>query len=99
MTAGSTKGISSPTSSPGRPASPSGRGLFVAATPDLWYLRDTDGDHRADERQRIFTGFRKYNVQAVMNNLQWGLDHQIYGAGSSNGGKIQAIGAEAARGG
>src|SRR5205823_5273608 len=49
-------------------------GVFVAATPDIWYLRDTDGDGRADERRRVFTGFRKLNVQAVMNNLQWGLD-------------------------
>src|SRR5258708_2860164 len=54
-------------------------GVFVAATPEIWYLRDGDGDHRADERRRVFTGFRKYNVQAVMNNLQWGLDHRIYG--------------------
>jgi putative membrane-bound dehydrogenase-like protein len=67
-------------------------GVFVAATPDIWYLRDTDGDHRADERRRVFTGFRKFNVQAVMNNLEWGLDHQIYGAGSSNGGRITAVG-------
>ena len=65
-------------------------GVFVAATPDIWYLRDNDGDHRADERRRVFTGFRKFNVQAVMNNLQWGLDHRIYGAGSSNGGLIRA---------
>ncbi len=64
-------------------------GIFVAATPDLWYLKDTDGDHRADVRERIFTGFRKYNIQAVMNNLIWGLDHRIYGAGSSNGGQIR----------
>jgi putative membrane-bound dehydrogenase-like protein len=64
-------------------------GVFVAATPEIWYLRDRDGDHRADERERIFTGFRKFNVQAVMNNLQWGLDHKIYGAGSSNGGRIR----------
>jgi len=67
-------------------------GVFVAATPNLWYLRDTDGDHKADERKTIFTGFRKYNVQAVMNNLQWGLDHLIYGAGSSNGGKVYHAG-------
>ncbi len=64
-------------------------GVFVAATPDIWYLRDNDGDRKADERRKVFTGFRKYNVQAVMNNLQWGMDHQIYGAGSSNGGKIR----------
>src|SRR5262249_30942621 len=67
-------------------------GVFVAATPDVWYLRDGDGDHRADVRRRVFTGFRKYNVQSVMNNLQWGLDHKIYGAGSSNGGKIRPAG-------
>ena len=71
-------------------------GVFVAATPDIWYLRDTDGDHRADERRRVFTGFRKFNVQAVMNNLQWGLDHKIYGAGSSNGGQIRPAGQPAA---
>ncbi|MDR3637891.1 MAG: c-type cytochrome [Isosphaeraceae bacterium] len=63
-------------------------GVYVAATPDIWYLRDNDGDHKADERRRVFTGFRKYNVQAVMNNLEWGPDHRIYGAGSSNGGKV-----------
>jgi putative membrane-bound dehydrogenase-like protein len=64
-------------------------GIFVAATPDLWYLKDLDGDHKADVRERIYTGFRKYNIQAVMNNLAWGLDHRIYGAGSSNGGQIR----------
>jgi glucose/arabinose dehydrogenase len=57
-------------------------GVFVAATPEIWYLRDGDGDHRADERRRVFTGFREYNVQAVMNNLQWGLDHRICAATS-----------------
>ncbi|MBX6311404.1 MAG: c-type cytochrome [Isosphaeraceae bacterium] len=67
------------------------RGIFVAATPDIWYLRDTDGDGRADERRRVYTGFRKFNVQAVMNNLQWGLDHRIYGAGSSNGGLVRPV--------
>ncbi|MFO0944817.1 MAG: PVC-type heme-binding CxxCH protein [Planctomycetota bacterium] len=63
-------------------------GVFVAATPDLWYLKDTDGDRKADVREKVFSGFRKYNVQAVINNLKWSLDHRIYGAGSSNGGKI-----------
>jgi len=63
-------------------------GVFVTATPDVWYLKDTDGDHRADIRRKVLTGFRKYNVQAVMNNLAWGLDHQIYAAGASNGGNI-----------
>jgi putative membrane-bound dehydrogenase-like protein len=63
-------------------------GVFVAATPDVWYLKDTDGDGKADIRRKVYTGFRKFNVQAVMNNLQWGLDNSIYGAGGSNGGKV-----------
>src|SRR4051812_15309535 len=64
-------------------------GIYVVATPDLWYLKDTDGDGRADVRRKVFTGFHKFNIQAVINNLKWGLDHKIYGAGSSNGGLIR----------
>src|SRR5262249_48833224 len=61
-------------------------GVFVTATPDIWYFKDTDGDRKADIRQKVYTGFRKYNVQAVMNNPIWGLDHWFYGAGGTNGG-------------
>jgi putative membrane-bound dehydrogenase-like protein len=63
-------------------------GIFVAATPDVWYLKDEDGDGQADTRTKIFSGFRKLNVQAVANNLIWGLDHKVYGAGGTNGGTI-----------
>ena len=54
-------------------------GVFVAAPPDIWYLKDTDGDHRADVRRKVFTGFGTQNQQAMLNNLTWGLDHKIYG--------------------
>jgi putative membrane-bound dehydrogenase-like protein len=63
-------------------------GVFVTATPDVWYLKDADGDGVAEIREKVFTGFRKLNVQAVVNNLIWGLDHRIYGAGGTNGGKV-----------
>ena len=66
-------------------------GVYVAATPDIWYFKDTDGDGQADVREKVFTGFRKFNIQAVINNLKWGLDHQIYGAGGTNGGSIQTL--------
>src|SRR5262249_52719135 len=66
-------------------------GAFVAATPSVWYVKDADGDGRAEVREEVFRGFRKYNIQAVMNNLQWGLDHAIYGAGSSNGGEVRRV--------
>lgn len=67
------------------------RGIFVAAAPDLWYFEDIDGDRRADIRQKVFTGFSRYNVQAIMNNLRWGPDHWIYGAASGNGGTITSV--------
>ncbi len=67
-------------------------GVFVTATPDIWYLKDTDGDHRADVREKVFTGFRKYNVQAVINNPQWSLDNRIIIAGATNGGTVTTVG-------
>ncbi len=67
-------------------------GVFVTATPDIWYLKDTDGDHRADVREKVFTGFRKYNVQAAINNPQWSLDNRIVIAGATNGGTVTTVG-------
>lgn len=64
-------------------------GVFVAAPPDIWYLKDTDGDNRADVRRRVFTGFGIGNQQAMVNNLTFGLDHKIYGSTAGNGGTIR----------
>src|SRR4051794_27179051 len=64
-------------------------GVFVAAAPDVWYFKDTDGDGKADVRRKVFTGFSRYNVQAIMNSLRWGLDNKIYGAASGNGGTVR----------
>ena len=64
-------------------------GVFVTAPPDIWYLKDTDGDGRADVREKIFTGFGTRNQQAMLNNLQFGLDHLIYGSTAGNGGEVR----------
>ncbi len=64
-------------------------GVYVAAAPDIWYCRDTNGDHIADERRQVYTGFGDRNQQGGVNNLNWGIDHKIYGAGSVNGGEIR----------
>src|SRR5689334_10604428 len=63
-------------------------GCYATATPDVWYLKDTDGDRRADVRRKVFTGFKKLNVQGVINNPRWGLDHRRDCPGASNGGEI-----------
>jgi putative membrane-bound dehydrogenase-like protein len=64
-------------------------GVFVAAPPDIWYLKDTNGDHKADVRRKVFTGFGTQNQQGMLNNLTYGLDHKVYGSTSSNGGLIR----------
>ena len=45
-------------------------GVFVASAPHILYLKDTDGDHRADRKEVVFTGFRRDNVQALLSNLR-----------------------------
>lgn len=63
-------------------------GVFVGAPPDLYYLKDTTGDGRADLRRIVFTGFSRANVQGMMNSLHWGLDHRIHGATGTAGGVV-----------
>ena len=36
-------------------------GLICTAAPDILYLKDTTGDHKADIREVLFTGFFKAN--------------------------------------
>lgn len=64
-------------------------GAFVAAPPDIWYFKDTDGDHKADIKRKVFTGFGTKSQQYMLNNLKWGLDHKIYGSTAGNGGEIR----------
>ncbi|MFV1994270.1 MAG: PVC-type heme-binding CxxCH protein, partial [Verrucomicrobiales bacterium] len=64
-------------------------GIFVIASPDLWYFKDKNGDGVADVRRKVFTGFGFRTEEGTANNLIWGLDNRIYGAGSVSGGKIR----------
>ena len=64
-------------------------GLFVLAPQHLYYMKDTNGDGKADERRIVLTGFSRYNVQAAANNLKWTLDNRICGAGGPNGGELE----------
>lgn len=66
-------------------------GVFVAAPPNIWYLKDTTGDFNADVRKKVYTGFGTKNQQAMLNNLKWGLDHKIYGSTAGNGGLVRTV--------
>jgi putative membrane-bound dehydrogenase-like protein len=63
-------------------------GVFVIAPPHIYYLKDTDGDNKADVREIVYSGFSRSNVQGLANNLKWGLDNRIYAAGGRNGAEV-----------
>jgi putative membrane-bound dehydrogenase-like protein len=68
-------------------------GVFVAATPDIIYLKDSKGDGVADIRKVVLTGFGGTNtpsVRSLLNNFKWGLDNRIHGAAAGLDGIITA---------
>ena len=66
-------------------------GCFVTACPDLLYLKDTDGDGKADVREVILTGFPRKNINAFANSLRWRLDNRIHGLTGGVGGLLEAV--------
>lgn len=61
-------------------------GVIASASPDIWWLGDTDGDGKCDERKQLFTGFGYGDTHAVVSNLRWGLDGWIYATQGYSGG-------------
>lgn len=66
-------------------------GLLVTSAPDILYLKDTDGDGRADIRKVMFTGFAMANSEARITNLRYGIDNWIYAANSGQPGEISFV--------
>ncbi|MDA7922192.1 HEAT repeat domain-containing protein [Verrucomicrobiales bacterium] len=62
-------------------------GVIVTAAPNVIFLRDTDGDGKADEREILLTGLSEGNQQLRANGLRWGLDNWVYVAAGGHHGK------------
>ena len=58
------------------------RGVLVGEPPNLWLARDTDGDLRADSKDKVIDtyGQEMANVEHNANSLLWGLDNWIHTA-------------------
>jgi putative membrane-bound dehydrogenase-like protein len=54
-------------------------GIVVQQAPDTLFLKDTNGDDKADVRQVLFTGWSRNDTHAVASNLQFGPDNWIWG--------------------
>ena len=63
-------------------------GVLVCAAPDILFAADTDGDGRADDIRKLYTGFGTHNYQARVNSLEYGLDGWVYGSCGLFGGRI-----------
>ena len=65
-------------------------GVFVTSAPDILYLKDIDGDHKADVREVVFTGFASRGVspESRVTNLRLGADNWIYAANNGRPGRV-----------
>ncbi len=53
-------------------------GVLITAAPEILFLKDSDGDGKADVKEVLFSGFFEGNLQLRVNGLRWGLDNQVY---------------------
>jgi putative membrane-bound dehydrogenase-like protein len=63
-------------------------GVFVTMAGEVAYMKDTDGDGRADLVETWFTGFAEQNTQLRANDPWLALDNRIYVANGLRGGVI-----------
>jgi putative membrane-bound dehydrogenase-like protein len=54
-------------------------GVIVSQAPSFLFLKDTDGDDKADVRTSILSGWGKNDTHAQASNLRYGLDNKIWG--------------------
>jgi hypothetical protein len=64
-------------------------GVIVTLSGRIAYMKDTDGDGRADGNETWYTGFAEENTQLRANHPRLGIDGWIYVANGLKGGRIQ----------
>jgi putative membrane-bound dehydrogenase-like protein len=63
-------------------------GVIVTAAPHIVWLRDTDGDGKADKREILYEGFATQNPQLRVSHPILGIDNWIYVANGLRGGQV-----------
>jgi putative membrane-bound dehydrogenase-like protein len=54
-------------------------GVIIAQAPDFIFLKDTDGDDKADVREKLLTGWGTFDTHAGPSSLKYGIDNKIWG--------------------
>lgn len=63
-------------------------GVIVTLAGQVAYLKDTDGDGRADARDIWYQGFVEENPQLRANHPRFGIDNRVYVANGLRGGTV-----------
>lgn len=67
-------------------------GLFVGDAPHLYYMKDANGDGKADTKKIIFTGFGSDKAgEAHLNSIRWGFDNRFHFSTNLSGGDVKAV--------
>lgn len=66
-------------------------GVIVTLAGEVAWLKDTDGDFKADIHETWFTGFSQDNPQLRANHPTFGPDNWIYIANGLRGGNVVAV--------
>src|SRR5690606_23641011 len=53
-------------------------GVYVANSTEVLFLKDTDGDGKADHRQVLLTGFGKGDTHHLIHTFRWGPEGLLY---------------------
>ncbi|AMV40138.1 PVC-type heme-binding CxxCH protein [Planctomyces sp. SH-PL62] len=69
-------------------------GAIVTMAPSIVFLRDTDGDGKADARETLYQGFATGNVQLRVSHPTLGLDGWLYVGNGLRGGNVVAADAK-----
>ena len=67
-------------------------GVIVTAAPHILYLKDTDGDGKADRREVLYEGFTAGNPQLRVSHPNLGPDGWVYVANGLRGGEVRRHG-------
>src|SRR5690606_15544276 len=54
-------------------------GIIVSQAPNFLFLKDEDGDDKADVREVLIEGWGTFDTHAGPSNLRYGLDNRIWG--------------------
>ena len=65
-------------------------GVIASAAPDILWIRDRNGDGKADEVVKLYTGLGTSDTHAVINNLRWGMDGWIYATHGYSAGEVKS---------